>query len=115
MREMARKPRVEVEDGVKNGNAKAGRKRDYVLVFGAAVRPNGRPIAALRRRIRIAAKWAQDHPRSIVMPTGAAGDHGPSEAKVIKDALIAEGVSRNRIVMNSMAGTRFSRSNSATS
>ena len=99
LRDMARKPPVAVKYGVTNGTSKAGRKRDYVLVFGAAVRPNGRPSAALRRRIRIAAKWAQEHPRSIIMPTGAAGNHGPSEAKVIKDALIAEGVSRNRIVM----------------
>lgn len=84
---------------MKSRTAKAGNKRDYVLVFGAAVRPNGLPSAALRRRIRSAAAWAERHPRSMIMPTGAVGDHGPAEAKVIKKALIAEGVSSNRIVM----------------
>lgn len=74
-------------------------KRDYVIVFGAAVRPNGRPSAALRRRINIAAVWAEKHPASIIMPTGGLGDHGPAEAKVVKEALIAQGVSSSRIVM----------------
>ena len=43
--------------------------------------------------------WAERHPRSIIIPTGAVGDHGPAEAKVVKDALIADGVSPKRIVM----------------
>lgn len=84
---------------MKARTAKAPSKRDYVLVFGAAVRPNGRPSAALRRRIRSAVVWAERHPRSIIMPTGAVGDHGPAEAKVVKDALIADGVSPRRIIM----------------
>jgi uncharacterized SAM-binding protein YcdF (DUF218 family) len=33
------------------------------------------------------------------MPTGAVGDHGPAEAKVVKNALIADGVSPRRIIM----------------
>lgn len=84
---------------MKTTSAKAPIKRDYVLVFGAAVRSGGRPSAALRRRINIAVAWAKEHPRSIIMPTGAAGDHGPAEAKVIKEALIAGGVNSNRIIM----------------
>jgi uncharacterized SAM-binding protein YcdF (DUF218 family) len=84
---------------MESGIGKARTKRDYVLVFGAAVRPNGRPSAALRRRIISAVTWAERYPRSIIMPTGAVGDHGPAEAKVIKDALIAGGVSPRRIVM----------------
>lgn len=70
-----------------------------MLVFGAAVRANGRPSAALRRRIRAALAWAERYPRSIIMPTGAVGDHGPAEAKVVKDALIAGGVRSKRIVI----------------
>lgn len=84
---------------MKSPTAEARKKRDYVLVFGAAVRPNGRPSAALRRRIRGAAAWARSHPRSIVMPTGSVGDYGPSEAKVIRNSLVAEGVSPRRIIM----------------
>lgn len=79
--------------------AKAPIKRDYVLVFGAAVRLNGRPSAALRRRIRSAAAWAKSHPTSIVIPTGAAGENGPAEAKVIRKALVDSGVPASRIVL----------------
>lgn len=79
--------------------AKAPIKRDYVLVFGAAVRRNGRPSAALRRRILSAATWAKSHPTSIIIPTGAAGENGPAEAKVMKEALIDSGVPASRIVM----------------
>lgn len=78
---------------------KAAAKRDYILVFGAAVRRNGRPSAALRRRIDTAAAWAKAHPGSIVVPTGAAGEDGPAEAKVMKDALVDKGVPRSRIIM----------------
>ena len=81
------------------GTVRAEKKRDYVLVFGAAVRPNGRPSASLRRRIRSATKWAKSHPTAIIIPTGAAGENGPAEAKVIREALIDGGVSPRRIVM----------------
>lgn len=74
-------------------------KRDYVLVFGAAVRRNGRPSAALRQRINVAASWAAAHPRSVIIPTGAAGESGPAEARVVKDALVEAGVSPRRIIM----------------
>src|SRR6476646_6530198 len=77
----------------------ASPKRDYVLVFGAAVRRNGRPSAALRGRIDSAAAWAKANPSSIVVPTGAVGENGPAEAKVIKRALIDSGVPARRIIM----------------
>lgn len=84
---------------MKAHSAHASAKRDYVIVFGAAVRPNGRPSAALRRRIESAAVWAQAHPNSIVIPTGATRAHGPPEAKVVKAALMDRGVSGRRIIM----------------
>lgn len=74
---------------------------DYVTVFGAAFRPNGRPSLALRRRIDGAAAWARENPNAIVMPTGGAGEHGPPEAVVMKQALTAAGVSPRRIVLES--------------
>ena len=80
-------------------SAKAPTKRDYVLVFGAAVRRNGRPSAALRRRISSAATWAKAHPRSMIIATGAAAENGPAEAKVMKEALIEGGIPAGRIIM----------------
>ena len=83
---------------MKPPRTRSGGPRDYVIVFGAAVRPNGRPSAALRQRITSAAAWALEHPASIIMPTGAAGDNGPAEADVIKRALVKCGVRASRIV-----------------
>lgn len=86
---------------MKANSAHAPEKRDYVIVFGAAVRRNGHPSAALRRRITTAAAWARAHPNSIVIPTGAAGEYGPPEAKVMKQALVESGVPARRIIMES--------------
>jgi uncharacterized SAM-binding protein YcdF (DUF218 family) len=72
---------------------------DYVIVFGAAVRPNGKPSLALRRRIDKAAAWAREHPSAFVMPTGGAGEHGPAEAEAMKQALLDAGVAAKRIVI----------------
>ena len=76
---------------------------DYIIVFGAAVRPNGRPSAALRRRIDLAARWERDNPGAMVIATGGVGRHGPAEAKVIKDALVASGIAARRIILEPRA------------
>ncbi|MHA6721616.1 YdcF family protein [Sphingomonas sp. RS2018] len=58
-----------------------------IVVFGAAVRADGRPSAALARRIA-AAEWAaRDDPASTVFCSGAIGRHPPSEAAVMAAAL----------------------------
>ena len=72
--------------------------RDYIIVFGAAVRPNGRPSLALRRRIAGAAAWAREQPSAMIMPTGGAGTHGPADAAVMKRALVEAGIPARRIV-----------------
>jgi len=72
--------------------------RDYIIVFGAAVRPNGKPSLALRRRIDGAASWAREYPSAMIMPTGGAGTHGPAEAAVMKRALVDAGIPARRIV-----------------
>lgn len=75
-----------------------GDLRDYIVVFGAAVRPGGRPSAALRHRIEGALAWARDHERALLMPTGGLGDHGPAEAVAMADAFVAAGIEPARIV-----------------
>ena len=74
-------------------------KRDYIIVFGAAVRANGRPSLALRRRIDAAVRLANEHPDAMIMPTGGVGAHDPAEAVVIRRTLIEAGISPARIVM----------------
>lgn len=73
--------------------------RDYIIVFGAAVRANGRPSLALRRRIDRAAALAAEHPRAMIMPTGGTGEHGPAEANVMKRVLVDAGISARRIIV----------------
>ena len=75
------------------------KRRDYVVIFGAAVRPGGRPSPALRHRIEGAVDWARDHPAAMIMPTGGVGKHGPAEAVVMKRTLMKAGVAAQRIVL----------------
>lgn len=52
-------------------------------MFGAAVRPDGRPSPALRRRIDYAAGAAARYPEADLFCSGAQGQAGPSEASVM--------------------------------
>jgi len=70
-----------------------------ILIFGAAVRPDGQPSTTLRRRVETAIACARHHPDARFIPTGAAGRHGPSEASVMAAQLMESGVSRDRILL----------------
>lgn len=74
-------------------------RRDYLIVFGAAVRPNGQPSRVLLHRIDGALAWADRHPEAMLIATGATGRFGPAEATVIADMLCAGGVSSDRILI----------------
>ena len=82
----------------RHGRVKSGR-RDYVVIFGAAVRPGGRPSPALRQRIDGALAWARDHPAAMLLPTGGVGTHGPAEAVVMKRVLVEAGIAPSRIIV----------------
>ena len=75
------------------------KRRDYVVIFGAAVRPGGRPSPALSHRIQGALAWVRDHPAAMIMPTGGVGKHGPAEAVAMRRTLVAAGVAASRIVV----------------
>jgi len=72
--------------------------KDYVIIFGAAVRADGRPSGSLRRRIEGALAWAARHEEALFIPTGGIGRTGPAEAKVIRDGLVARGIAAKRII-----------------
>lgn len=74
-------------------------RRDYIVIFGAAVRPGGRPSPALRQRIEGALAWARDHPPAMLLPTGGVGAHGPAEAVVMKRVLVEAGIAASRIIV----------------
>jgi len=70
-----------------------------ILIFGAAVRPDGEPSTTLRRRVEAALACAEAHPDVRFIPTGAVGRHGPSEASVMAGLLMKSGVSNDRILL----------------
>jgi uncharacterized SAM-binding protein YcdF (DUF218 family) len=72
--------------------------RDYVIVFGAAVRADGRPSGSLRHRIEGALAWGRRQEEALFIPTGGIGRTGPAEAKVIQDALVEGGIAPGRII-----------------
>lgn len=73
---------------------------EVILLLGAAVRPDGRPSAALARRIAAAAKAAEIHPKAMVFCSGGVGRHGPSEASVMARDLVRLGVAPGRLVLD---------------
>jgi uncharacterized SAM-binding protein YcdF (DUF218 family) len=72
---------------------------DYYVIFGAAVRPGGGPSGTLKRRVMGAWRLGGDSDATRYLPTGAVGEHGPSEASVMRDVLVSQGVPVDRIVL----------------
>ncbi len=70
-----------------------------ILIFGAAVRPDGQPSPALRHRVEAALAGARNHPGACFLPTGGIGRHGPSEASVMAHLLMESGIPREKIVL----------------
>jgi uncharacterized SAM-binding protein YcdF (DUF218 family) len=64
---------------------------DYVIVFGAGVRPDGRPSPVLRHRIEGALTFGRGRDGTMFLATGGKGRHGPPEAQVIREGLIDGG------------------------
>jgi vancomycin permeability regulator SanA len=74
-----------------------------ILIFGAAIRPDGHPSTTLRLRVKAALAAAQGYSEGYsdvqFMPTGAVGRFGPSEASVMGRLLRESGVPPDRIVL----------------
>ena len=77
--------------------------RPVIIIFGAAVRPDGSPSGALRMRVEDALATARELPDPVFMPTGGQGRYGKAEADVMADLLAAGGVDRARIVLEPTA------------
>lgn len=70
------------------------------MIFGAAVRPDGRPSPSLARRIGYGLSAAQALADAPILCSGAAGRAGPSEASIMAERLIACGVDPARLVLD---------------
>lgn len=64
-----------------------------IIVFGAAVRPDGRASQTLRHRVDAAARFGAGFNRPLFIPTGAKGRYGDAEATVMARQLIGAGFS----------------------
>lgn len=69
-----------------------------IMIFGAAVRANGAPSAALLRRIGYGQQAAEEHPGAQVICSGGVGRVGPSEASVMIRVLRQAGIAQDRLV-----------------
>ena len=79
-----------------------------IVIFGAAVRPGGRPSATLRWRVDAAAAFGRRFTAPLFMPTGGPGRFGPSEASVMAGLLEKLGISRERVVLEETGTDTFS-------
>jgi vancomycin permeability regulator SanA len=70
-----------------------------IVIFGAAVRPDGTPSPTLRARVQAAVRFGARFARPLYMPTGAKGRHGDAEAVVMARLLRQAGVSNESILI----------------
>ena len=68
-----------------------------IIIFGAAVRPDGSPSPMLRRRVEAAARFGLRRPDALYLPTGAKGRFGEAESTVMAGLLRELGAAPGRI------------------
>jgi vancomycin permeability regulator SanA len=71
-----------------------------IVIFGAAVRPDGRPSPSLARRIGYGLNAARTWNDAPILCSGGVGRAGPSEAAVMAERLAAAGVDPARLVLD---------------
>lgn len=78
--------------------AMASGKRAAIVIFGAAVRPDGSPSRVLRLRAEAALAFGRGQERPLYLPTGGIGRHGPAEAAVVAGLLREAGIAEADIL-----------------
>ena len=68
-----------------------------IVIFGAAVRPDGHPSQTLHHRVNAAAQFGHRFARPLFIPTGAKGRHGDAEATVMARILTEAGYAQDAI------------------
>lgn len=69
-----------------------------IVIFGAAVRPDGQPSPTLRSRVEAAARFGVRFNHPLFLPTGAQGRHGDAEATVMAGLLRQAGLPNTAII-----------------
>jgi vancomycin permeability regulator SanA len=70
-----------------------------IVIFGAAVWPDGTASPTLRRRVEAAAAFGSMYENTLYVPTGAIGRYGCSEARVMADLLRRFGVGDEQVCL----------------
>ncbi|ATP40597.1 vancomycin resistance protein [Solibacillus sp. R5-41] len=95
----------EMDRGVEK---KATGENEYVIILGAKVKPGGVPSLALANRLQVAAEYLHKHPHVIAVVSGGQGaDEDRTEASVMKDYLLAEGITSERILVEDEATSTY--------
>ncbi len=68
-----------------------------IVIFGAAVRPDGTPSPTLRHRVDAAARFGRQFAKPLFIPTGGRGRYGDAEAEVMARQLIQVGYTEQAI------------------
>ena len=71
-----------------------------IVIFGAAVRPDGQASPSLGRRVGYGLAAARSAPQDLVFCSGGVGRFGPSEASVMAGLLAQGGIEPARIVLD---------------
>lgn len=85
---------------VANGLRDDVRPSGFALVLGNRVEPDGTPSARLRARLDRAGQLFRDGMAQRVVVSGGFGREGFDEADVMRDYLVAHGVSAERILLD---------------
>jgi len=71
-----------------------------IVIFGAAVRPDGQPSEALLRRIGYGLEAAHEHLDAPILCSGGVVHPGPSEASIMVERLSQMGVDPARLILD---------------
>ena len=71
-----------------------------IVIFGAAVRPDGQASPSLARRVRYGAAAARAEPDSPIFCSGGVGRFGPSEASLMAELLARAQIDPARVVLD---------------
>lgn len=74
-----------------------------IVIFGAAVRPDGGASEALLRRIGYGLEAAREHPDAPILCSGGIVRAGPSEASLMSELLLRDGIARERLILDEVS------------
>ena len=78
-----------------------------VIIFGAALNPDGSPSVALLNRVHSALVFGAAHGPVVYIPTGGVPQNGQTEADVMATCLLKAGVAPDTILPEPTAGDTF--------